>query len=95
MVMSMVMVSVVIVMIVGMNLFPAVVVLQSEDLFPLRRTHHVHRAGEAGIKGVDQPQYGLLSALMWFNQRSYPDEDPAAGTSDSMRPSHRPDGRCK
>ena len=68
--------------------------LKLPDAPPPRRTEAIQH-GIFKYWVIPIAFYGLLSALMWFNQRRYPDEDPAAGTSDSMRPSHRPDGRGK
>lgn len=68
--------------------------LKLPDAPPPRRTEAIQH-GIFEYWAIPIAFYGLLSALMWFNHRRHPDEDPAAGTSESMSPSHRPDGRCK
>ena len=61
-VMPMIQVTMFVAVVLGANLRPAVVVVQGENLLPLLRTHHVNRAGEAGVEGVDYAHHldGLL-----------------------------------
>ena len=55
----------IVVMVVGMNLFPAMIVVEPEDLCPGLRPHDVDRAGQARVEGVDHPHHlnGLVHVL--------------------------------